>query len=214
MRKKNVLVIAVLTAVFAGVSCKGKITAPGEGQVVFVQGEVSINGQAVSVHDKVTSGSTITTGEKSKIDLHFNGANIIRIGENASASVDFSNASATLQSGSLAAVMKNLEKQKGFTLNTPTTSAGVRGTSFFAKVEEGNRTYFCDCNGVIEVQGKNGEGKQVVESAHHKAFLFSGEDGEVSVEEADLLYHSDEDLEEIAAKIDENIDWEKIPGKE
>ena len=88
--------------------------------------------------------------------------------------------------------------------------AGVRGTCFFVKVEDDNSTYVCCCNGSLHLEGVVGEFSKNIAGSHHREVRVTRAGGETEVSSAPLLYHTDEDVEAIAAKIGETIDWTKI----
>ncbi len=178
-------------------------------------GTATINGVPAKTENIVSTGDLLTTGPNSKIDIVFQEKNIVRIGADSLVTLDFLNNKATIQKGSFAAVLKGLKanQESTFHIQTPVTAAAVRGTSLFTEVLDQDRTYFCDCNGVIEVEGKNGEGKQLLQASHHKALLFHNKDGAVNISPSTLLNHTDEQLEELAQKIGQRIDWNSIPGK-
>jgi hypothetical protein len=97
-----------------------------------------------------------------------------------------------------------------FTIKTSTTAAGVRGTCFLVKVEDDNNTYICCCNGAIRLEGDGGQFSQNLAAPHHREVRVTRSDTGLSLNAAPLLYHTDGDVEAIAARIGETIDWTKI----
>ena len=95
-------------------------------------------------------------------------------------------------------------------LSSSTAVAGVRGTCFFIAVEDDNHTYICACNGLIHLEGAGGAFTQNLASSHHAELRVTRSDSGISVNAAPLEYHNDGDVEAIAARIGETIDWTKI----
>jgi hypothetical protein len=181
---------------------------------VYLQGEVTINGAPGQIGDSVASGDTIKTGSDGVCEITFEGKNIVQIQAGSLAVLNFGEIGRgiQLQSGAIAAVLKNLastQTSNRFQIDTPTTVAGVRGTSFFIKVLSQDATYFCLCNGKINLQDNSGGNQMTLEAAHHTAVEYVRKDGKISVEKQPLLYHNDAEMQALADKIGYTIDWSK-----
>lgn len=86
----------------------------------------------------------------------------------------------------------------------------MRGTCFLVGIEDDNNTYICCCNGAIRLVETGGEFSQNVASPHHREIRVTRSASGISVGAAPMLYHTDADVEAIAARIGETIDWTKI----
>ena len=76
------------------------------------------------------------------------------------------------------------------------------------KIENQDSSYFCVCNGTINLAGKNSDRGEDVTAAHHKGRRFiKGEDGKIITEEAGMLYHGDDVINTLAESIGETVDW-------
>lgn len=184
------------------------------GTVEYAEGEVTLNGLPVQIGAAVNNGDTIKTGSNGVCNITFLQRNIVQIQADSLAVVNFGDIGRgiQLQSGSLAAVLKNLTSTATgmrFQVDTPTTTAGVRGTAFFIKVIDPNTTYFCLCNGEIHLQDNTGGNQETLEAAHHSAVEYIRKDGKISVEKQPMLYHHDSEMEQLAKKIGYTIDWSK-----
>ena len=184
------------------------------GTIEYVQGSVTINGAAAEIGATVKNGDTIKTGTDGICDVTFEGKNIVQIQQGSLAVFNFGELGRgiQLQSGSIAAVLKQLvATQSGnrFQVDTPTTVAGIRGTTFYVKVLNQNATYFCLCNGRIHLQDNSGGNQMTLETAHHTAVEYVRKDGTVSVEKQPLLYHTDAEMQALASKIGYTINWNK-----
>jgi hypothetical protein len=96
---------------------------------------------------------------------------------------------------------------------TPTLTAGIRGTGVYTEVfsNQGGRTYFCNCYGVVELA--SGNDHEVSESSYHQAVW--GEpalEGRSALTPARAINHTDEELEYLARLVGQRTAWE-ISGK-
>ncbi len=200
--------------VIAGCSKETQPTVFRDGRVDYLEGDVRLDGTTAELNQQVASHSTVETRSASLADLIFNERNIVHIGENTLFNVnpDDVTGSTAVSRGTLLIVAKKLlqiDDSAGLTVKTPTAVLGVRGTSFFVHVENENSTYICICNGTIHTEDTEGEHAMELTSPHHRAVRYVRKNGSVSVEDAAMLYHSDTDVENVAAKIGVTIDWTK-----
>jgi hypothetical protein len=97
------------------------------------------------------------------------------------------------------------------TIATPTLTAGIRGTGVYTEVMSDQRTYFCNCYGIVDVATR-GE-RTLSESSYHQSFW-----GEVDpkggrvITPAAAINHTDEELEFLARLINQRTAWQ-IAGK-
>lgn len=185
-------------------------------EVVYIQGEVLIDGVAPELGDKPGLTFSIRTGADARCDLVFNNGNALSVGQNAVAVLDFASPTAqvNLERGSLSSVMKKLEtlvNKDSFVVQTGTAVAGVRGTSFcvWANAES---AYICACNGIVRTIDNAGGNEQLIEAAHHSARLYSRSGPNIQMETAGMQFHTDELLQSVASRIGYTIDWEHIDG--
>jgi len=192
--------------------------AADEASIVYVEGDVTVNGRPASVGDQVLPGATIKTEPDAVCEVVFNRKNIVHITGNTVLTFDAQVLSrgATLQRGAIGMVLRNLGPfgnapgELRFRIKTSTTVAGVRGTCFFVKVEDDNNTFVCCCNGSLHLEGASGEFTQNIAGSHHREVRVTRSGTGTSVSAAPLLYHTDADVEAVAARIGETIDWTKI----
>lgn len=184
------------------------------GRVVFVDGDVFANGRAIDTGDALTGANIIKTGDASTVEIMFAGRNIFRLGPNSVFRIDFSQAKKTvnLDKGEFTSVLKKLARTTGdasFVIKTPTANAGVRGTSFHVMVDE-KSTYFCACNGSVDLDDGVAADQVNLTNAHHGARIFAKQaDGSIQVTTAGLQGHTDADLETLGNRIGYNLDWNK-----
>jgi ferric-dicitrate binding protein FerR (iron transport regulator) len=182
------------------------------GRIVYVDGEVTANGLEAETGDLLSGPVVLKTGKGAVLEVIFAGKNIFRLGAETVAKVDFSELKKTvsLEKGVFTSVLKKLGQAAGsaaFVLKTPTLNAGVRGTSFNVSTD-GNRTYFCTCNGSVELDDPAGDHPVVLTNAHHGARIYTkAADGTVSVTEGGLEGHTDASIETLAGRIAVGVDW-------
>jgi hypothetical protein len=188
------------------------------GVIVYLEGEVLLDGAAAEIGQEVEAGATLATGPAALCELIFGERNICRFEENTTAVLDLTGArgSIRIRSGSLAAVFSGLRtlgaRGEAFTLTTPTMVAGVRGTAFYIRVEDPASTYVCTCNGTLTQRKPDRRAVNRVTADNHAAFRFSREPGKVRRRRAGLLYHDNALMEELAAAVGTRLVWGREGG--
>jgi hypothetical protein len=185
--------------------------------IVYIEGDVTMNGSPAAVGDEVLPGALIVTAKESVCQVVFNERNIVHMAAGTTLRFDAKAVSkgANLQKGAIAMVLRNLAAaapgdELRFSIRTSTAVAGVRGTCFFIDAEDENDTYICACNGALHLEGDGGEFTQNLASSHHREVRVTRSATGISVSAAPLEYHTDGDVEAVAARIGETIDWTKI----
>jgi hypothetical protein len=159
------------------------------------------------------SRATIETGPDSFCEIVYNDKNAMRIAQNARATIDFGKSvtNIDLDRGGVTSVLRKLEKVVGtdsYRIRTKNASAGVRGTSFCVWADE-KSLYVCACNGTVRTIDAKGGNELTLTSAHHLGKLYTLAGDRIGAEAAGVLYHTDESVESLAARIGEKIDWTK-----
>jgi hypothetical protein len=208
---KTAGVIGLLVLLACGVAFSAD-----KASIIYLEGDVTLDGAPASVGDTIVAGSTLRTAGDALCEVVFNARNIVHMTGGTVLTFDPNQLSrgATLQKGAIAMVLRNLAAAKGgdvrFSIKTSTTVAGVRGTCFLVKVEDDNNTFICCCNGAIHLEGEGGAFAQNLTSSHHQEVRVTRAQSGLSVGAAPMLYHTDADVEAIAARINEKIDWTKV----
>jgi len=185
-------------------------------EVVYVQGEVEIDGVQPELGDKPGLTFSIRTGADARCDLVFNDGNVVSVGQNAVAALDFASPTAQvrLERGSVSSVMKKLEtlvNKDSFIVRTGIAVAGVRGTSFCVWAND-ESSYICACNGIVRTIDNAGGNEQLIEAAHHSARLYTRSGSTINMEADGMRFHTDELLQSVASRIGYVIDWKHIDG--
>ncbi len=207
----------VLLMLMTAMSCKPKATkgVTVVGEVVFMENDVTLNNISVDIGDEAKDGDVLRTGEASYAEVVFGEQSIFRVMENTSVVLNARQNTLELDQGVLAVIQSKahfLSQDDPWEIQTPTAVAAVRGTTYFIKVENADSTYICICNGQIETEdGAHGNTLEL-EASHHKAVRYiRNADGQLVVEDAPMIYHTDEEMESLADHIGTSIDWSRIP---
>ncbi|MFP4408656.1 MAG: FecR domain-containing protein [Spirochaetaceae bacterium] len=221
-----ILVVSIFlpSSVHARGSDEGVDTQPGEiteGRLDYFEGDVTVNGEAAELGLKVRTGDIVTTGVASVADIIFGERNIFRLQEETSATLtlDPSRQGVRLERGTFAAVFDELvsagtREEDRFLLETSTAVAGVRGTTFFVKVEHEDSTFVCTCHGSLFLDPADGPSPFTVTNYRHKAYRFRRSDDQVVVVEPETdLYHTSDDLNRLADRIGVTIPWGEAPSR-
>lgn len=214
---KRVCGVATLLLLFSGVLFANgtgeAIPAAGEQiEVVldYFEGEVLVDGREAELGEQLPPGSRIQTGANGFAEVVFGTGNILRIEENTALviNIDDEQEGITLTSGAFSAVMSGLRElgfgpDKELALRSLSTVAGVRGTSFYFRIEDESTTYVCVCNGTLAL-GATGEDTAATE---HSAFRFTRNASGTTQTSAPLLYHDNESMDSVAERVGVEIPW-------
>lgn len=204
------------------VFCGGLLFANGTGEPApsaveqidvvldYFEGEVLVDGRDAELGEQLLPGSRIQTGDDGFAEVVFGSGNILRIEENTAMviNIDDEQEGITLNSGAFSAVMSGLRElgfgpDKELALRSLSTVAGVRGTSFYFRIEDESTTYVCVCNGTLAL-GATGEDTAATE---HSAFRFTRTASGTTQTSAPLLYHDNESMDAVAARVGVEIPW-------
>jgi hypothetical protein len=213
--KKLFLLLIILIVPFLCFASGAAEPAPENlftGVVEYLEGVVTVNGSTADFGTPVHSGSIVETGEGSYCEVVFADKNIFRVQESTIAEIKLAagDSEIKVEKGGVAALFSKLDALTGddyFEVRTGITTAGVRGTAFFIKVIDPDTTYICICNGELDVSEPSGRNSAKISSGHHKAFYYRGADGKIEVSSAPMIFHTDEDMELLADRINEKINW-------
>ena len=206
--------IAFILIIGLTVSCAKQVKV--DMKILSYTGKITVNSNAVTeINMSIKQGDAIETIGESTCDIIINDKNILRLKPDTKLTINISDKENILKldKGWLAGVTRKAFTRDGkFLIKTPTVAAAVRGTSFCLKVENEKNTYFCTCNGSIELTGEKSSRSETVEAAHHAARRFSIDKtgGLIEDNNPGMLYHTDSGIEEIAKVIGETVDWNVV----
>lgn len=193
-------------------ACSYKAGLPIPAKISFITGTVLVNGIEARLDQVIGQGDIIETRTQSFCRIIVDDKNIIGMQDDCVLEYKISREDAVLdlKKGFLGIIVKNRKNIGNFRVNTPTTTASVRGTSFVIGTETPDKVYTCICNGVIHYHPAGHAKSERYAAAHHKAAYFTRRGGAVTSEPGEMKYHTDSDVEKLASDINVRIDWTKI----
>ncbi len=224
MKRFPVSLCAVLASAVLLTACAPKSAAApaaagtpeaGVCTLVYAEGVVTMDGKQIEPGTVILDGALLETDAAGHAEMVFNDKNIIKMGPATAMRLEMKTLQRVVhvESGTFTAVLRKLDRLAGGTLEvrTPNAVAGVRGTSFFARYTPGDtQTYFCTCNGTLSMARSDGTLPLAKTANHHDSTVYAGEAASavlLPIPAGFNFGHSDADLENLAAKIGEKIDW-------
>ncbi len=218
MNTRHLFLLSVILAVLVP---EALVAQPGQlATVAFVDGDARINGERVDFGDTVAVGDRVQVGPRSFLELRFGSGNAIQFQENTVATVSIQGEfrEVSVETGSFAATLGGLARRASgdinFRVRTATTVGGVRGTSFFVRAVSPTETYFCLCNGEMDLMGPGGELEETISAGYHAAFRFTRDSqGRIQRTNADLEFHTTRDINNLAGGVGYTIPWDENHGR-
>jgi hypothetical protein len=212
--------LILLLPLFLILSCVGEKQKKGTaaevtGKIIGMEGEVNLAGKPAQTGDSVPDESVITTSANGYCEIQFLDSNIIKVYEDSIIRLSFSKSTISLDRGAAAAILRNIGSliqgmDDVFSIQSGAVVAGIRGTSFYMQREDADTAYFCLCNGEINMSDSNGKYSQPMKHTHHGAVRISEKNNQIEVSQAPMLYHTDEDMEALASRLGEKMDWTRV----
>ncbi|EPG75394.1 sigma factor regulatory protein, FecR/PupR family [Leptospira fainei serovar Hurstbridge str. BUT 6] len=165
---KKILAITILLCMSFLASACGKSKIGGtKGVINFLSGSVTIQrgGQTIKpvVTQEIKAGDILTTGDKSVVMIVFGeNSSVLEIQSNSRFNFNDIDSEKVFfqEKGSSWISTDKLLKGEGVTLQTPTVTAGVRGTKFYTGIHE-DMTFICHCEGKVESENKQSHSKKI-----------------------------------------------------
>ncbi|HMA09419.1 MAG TPA: iron dicitrate transport regulator FecR [Ramlibacter sp.] len=189
--------------------------AQQRGNIVELTGDALLNGQRLNPQQTIQTGDDLETAPGAHL-LFVIGNSAFLVRQRSRLTVERGstlNAVSVLRlvTGAVASVWGRGTSRQ---VVTPTLTAGIRGTGVYAEVfpDQGDRSYFCNCYGTVDVAAAGGE-RMLSQSVYHQSFW-----GEVEARNgrfltpARAINHTDEEMENLAGLIGERTAWQ-IAGK-
>ena len=210
-QRRQTLQAAAAWVALAGAPTVANAQPAGSNVVEWV-GDVLINGQRLLPQQAVQTGDEIQTGPDSRLVFVIGNA-AFHVRQNSRLQVG---RGTTLNTVSLlrllsGAVVSVFGRGSSRTIATPTLTVDVRGTGVYIEVMPDQRTYFCNCYGVVNVTTR---GEQTLSaSRYHQSFWAEVEPkaGRL-ITPASAINHTDEELEFLARLVNQRTAWQ-IAGK-
>lgn len=182
--------------------------------IVELRGDALLNGQRLTNAQTIQTGDRVETGPESHLVFVIGNASFL-VRQNTRLTVERGatlNAASVLRmlTGAVASVWGRGSMRQ---IVTPTLTAGIRGTGVYTEVfpQQGHRSYFCNCYGVVEMGA--GPDRAVSRSDYHESFWGEAEarNGRF-LTPAKAINHTDEEMEYLARLVNQRTAWE-ISGR-
>lgn len=202
-------------AAFTAMGGFGAALAQARSNIVELRGDALINGQRLSSDQTIQTGDTLQTGPQSTLTFVMGNASF-HVRQNSSLTLERGPTLSAvsilrLLTGAVGSVWSKGNRRQ---IVTPTLTAGIRGTGVYTEIfaDQGGRSYFCNCYGVVEMSA--GRDQVLSEASYHQAFW-----GEVTPKDGRLLTpakalnHTDEEVEYLAKLMDQRTAWQVLGKK-
>ena len=192
----------------------GAAMAQQRGNIVDLRGDALLNGQRLQPGATIQTGDSLETGP---------GSNLVFLMGNSSYQVR-QNSRITVERGASLTAVSVLRMLTGAVVSvwgrgstrqiqTPTLTAGIRGTGVYTEIfpQQNYRSYFCNCYGTVEVAAGNDRALSVAD--YHQSFWAEPEpkNGRL-LTPARAINHTDEEVEALARLMGQRTAWE-IAGR-
>ena len=187
--------------------------AQSRSNIVELRGDALINGQPLSPQQTIQTGDTLQTGPQSTLTFVL-GNSAFHVRQNSSLTLERGNtlnvvSLLRLLSGAVGSVWGKGSLRQ---IVTPTLTAGIRGTGVYTEIFPDQRSYFCNCYGLIDIAA--GADQILSESSYHQSFW-----GEVAPKNGRMLTpakainHTDEEVEYLAKLANQRTAWQVLGRK-
>lgn len=210
-RRRSFLQAAAAWTAMGGL---GAAMAQQRGNIVELAGDAMVNNEPLRPGDFVQTGDRIETGPGSNLVFVMGNA-AFQVRENSRISVE---RGATLHAVSVlrmltGAVVSVWGRGSTRQIQTPTLTAGIRGTGVYTEVfpQQNHRSYFCNCYGTVDVAA--GRERVLSQAEYHQSFWAEPEprNGRL-LTPAKAINHTDEEVEALARLMGQRTAWE-IAGR-
>jgi len=208
----GLVLFSLAAALFASGGAEPVDPATLVGELIYLEGDVTLNDADVDIGAEVRPGDRIVTGPDSLAEVTFGKRNILQFRENTSSAIEPAWAGVELSQGTVAAVLNGLERlgfggSNRFEVTTDTAVMAVRGTTFFVEHRDSDEAYFCTCHGKLHLETPDGELAEDTEAYHHDAVWYVRTPDGIRSFPSGLHYHDDDMLNDIAYKAGTRVNW-------
>jgi len=172
---------------------------PETQSIYRMSGDVAVNKQAATLDTRIQPGDTVQTGKNSEI-VFVVGTQSMILREDSELEIEAATdglaslfiSGLRMLTGKLLSVSRNSNMQ----VRSSTATIGIRGTGFYIEADP-ERTYFCNCYGVTDVQATNDpQSRETVTATDHGRPLYILADGAAGrkIRAAPFINHTDQEL--------------------
>ena len=171
-----------------------------EGQSIYgLSGQVTVNDQQATLATRIKAGDTVQTAQNSEVVFVVNSHSMILRSESKLQIEQPENAPESLIIGGLRMLsgkLLSVSRNSSMRVTSSTATIGIRGTGFYIEADP-ERTYFCTCYGVTDVQATNDpQSRENIVATHHDRPLYIVADGGSgnNIRNAPFVNHTDQEL--------------------
>lgn len=171
-----------------------------EGQSIYgLSGRVTVNDATATLATRIKAGDTVQTAQNSEIVFVVNNHSMILRSDSKLVIERPADQAESLIIGGLRMIsgkLLSVSRNANMKVTTATATVGIRGTGFYIESEE-DRTYFCTCYGVTEVQATDDpSSRETITARHHDRPVYVVKDGGAgnNIRNAPFVNHTDQEL--------------------
>ena len=171
-----------------------------EGQSIYgLSGQVTVNDQQATLATRIKAGDTVQTAQNSEVVFVVNSHSMILRSESKLQIEQPENSPESLIIGGLRMLsgkLLSVSRNSSMRVTSSTATIGIRGTGFYIEADP-ERTYFCTCYGVTDVQATNDpQSRENIVATHHDRPLYIVADGGSgnNIRNAPFVNHTDQEL--------------------
>jgi len=175
----------------------GKLPA---GQSIYgLSGDVMVNNQTATLQTRINPGDTVETARNSEIVFVVDSHSMILRSESKLLIEKPDSSVASLLIGGLRMLsgkLLSVSRNSNMRVTSSTATIGIRGTGFYIEADP-ERTYFCTCYGVTDVEASaDPQSRETVAATRHDRPLYIVADGAAgnNIRNAPFINHTDQEL--------------------
>lgn len=178
---------------------------PASQSIYSLKGKVLVNGQEANMKTIIHPNDTVETGAQSEVIFVVGGHSMImrENGHLTLAGKEESDSFLIQGLRMLTGKLLTVSRSQGTQIRTATATIGIRGTGYYIEAEP-DRTYFCTCYGLTDVESKEDPAsRDTVASKHHDKplYILGGEPEGKNIRPAPFINHTDQELMLIEALV-------------
>ncbi len=172
---------------------------PDTQSIYRMSGDVSVNARAATMDTRIRPGDTVKTGNNSEI-VFVVGTNSMILRQNSQLDIEpppgLLGALLIGGLGLLTGALLSVSRDTAMRVSSPTATIGIRGTGFYIEADP-ERTYFCNCYGVTDVQASgDAQSRETLTSTNHGRPVYILAQGAAGgkIRSAPFINHTDQEL--------------------
>lgn len=172
---------------------------PPNQSIYGLSGDVTVNDQKATLETRIKAGDTVQTARNSEIVFVVNSHSMILRSDSKLVIEQPEGSIGSLLIGGLRMVsgkLLSVSRNSAMRVSSSTATIGIRGTGFYIEADP-ERTYFCTCYGVTEVQANaDPQSRETIAASHHDRPLYIVADGSSgnNIRNAPFINHTDQEL--------------------